>query len=90
MLIWLNLLSFGALEVIFLWVLIFGLYVKRANATGAIASMLFGLVSYVLMAYFKIKIFDLHEVVPAVIISLIAFWIGNYFGQSPTQKHSTA
>ena len=90
MLIWLNLLSFGALEATFLWVLIFGLYVKRANATGAIASMLFGLVSYVLMAYFKIKIFDLHEVVPAVIISLIAFWIGNYFGQSPTQKHSTA
>lgn len=80
MLIWLNLLSFGGLEATFLWVLLFGLYSKKANATGALYSMVAGLLSYVIMAYFKIAIFDLHAVVPALVIGLVAFLLGNQMG----------
>ncbi|OBX49189.1 sodium/pantothenate symporter [Moraxella nonliquefaciens] len=82
MLIWLNLLSFGGLEATFLWVLVFGLYDKKANATGAICSMVAGLTSYVIIAYFKIALWDLHAVMPALVIGLIAFLVGNKMGQN--------
>lgn len=80
MLIWLNLLSLGCLEATFLWVIILGLYWKKANATGAIFSILAGLSSYVLMTIFKFSIFNFHAIVPSLIIGLIAFIIGNQFG----------
>ncbi|MBE9579667.1 MULTISPECIES: sodium/pantothenate symporter [Moraxella] len=82
MLIWLNLLSFGGLESTFLWVLVFGLYYKKANATGAIWSMVAGLTSYVIIAYFKIALWDLHAVVPALVIGLLAFLVGNKVGET--------
>ena len=84
MLIWLNLLSFGGLEATFLWVLVFGLYYKKANATGAIWSMVSGLTSYVIIAYFKIALWDLHAVVPALAIGLMAFLVGNKVGERLT------
>ncbi len=80
MLIWLNLLSLGGLEATFLWVIVFGLYWEKANASGAICSMICGLVSYVIIATFKISIFGFHAIVPALVIGLIGFWVGNVFG----------
>lgn len=81
MLIWLNLLSLGGLEATFLWVIVLGLYWEKANATGAICSMLAGLSSYVVITSFKISIFSFHAIVPSLIIGLIAFLIGNRFGR---------
>ena len=80
MLIWLNLLSLGGLEATFLWVIVFGLYWEKANASGAICSMICGLVSYVIIATFKISIFGFHAIVPALAIGLIGFLIGNRIG----------
>lgn len=85
MLIWLNLLSFGGLEATFLWVLVFGLYYKKANATGAICSMVAGLASYIIIAYFKISLWDLHAVVPALVIGLVGFLVGNVAGKRFTK-----
>lgn len=81
MLIWLNLLSLGGLEATFLWVIVFGLFWKKANATGAICSMIAGLASYVLMTTFSIKLFQFHAIVPSLLIGLVAFLIGNLFGK---------
>lgn len=81
MLIWLNLLSLGGLEATFLWVIVLGLYWKNANATGAICSMLAGLISYIVMTSFKISIFSFHAIVPSLVIGFIAFIIGNQFGK---------
>lgn len=81
MLIWLNLLSLGGLEATFLWVIVFGLFWKNANAMGAICSMVAGLASYVLMTSFSIKLFEFHAIVPSLSIGLIAFLIGNLFGK---------
>lgn len=81
MLIWLNLLSLGGLEATFLWVIVLGLYWEKANATGAISSMLAGLISYTVMTSFKISILSFHAIVPSLLIGLIAFLIGNRFGR---------
>lgn len=79
MLIWLNLLSLGGLEATFLWVIVLGLYWEKANATGAICSILAGLSCYVLMTTFKISIFSFHAIVPSLVVGLIAFIVGNQF-----------
>ncbi|WP_145523022.1 sodium/pantothenate symporter [Yersinia rohdei] len=80
MIIWLNLLAFGGLEAVFLWPLVLGLYWERANAHGALSSMIVGAVCYTLLASFNIKIAGLHPIVPSLVLNLLAFYIGNQFG----------
>lgn len=77
MLIWLNLLSLGGLEATFLWVIVLGLFWKNANASGAICSMIAGLSSYVMLVQTKPYLFGFHAIVPALLIGLVAFLIGN-------------
>ncbi len=87
MIIWLNLLAFGALEAVFLWPLILGLYWPNANAYGAISAMLVGAVLYGLLASFSIRLLDLHPIVPALAASLLAFIIANSVGQRLISAH---
>ncbi|OBW95023.1 sodium/pantothenate symporter [Gallibacterium salpingitidis] len=81
MIIWLNLFAFGGLEAAFLWVIILGLYWDKANAYGAIASMVTGLGVYISFTTAAIKPFDLHAIVPSLVLGLIAFLIANKFGE---------
>lgn len=81
MIIWLNLFAFGGLEAAFLWVIILGLYWDKANAYGAIGSMLIGLGSYMYLTVEKIKLFDFNAIVPALVFGLIAFLIANKIGE---------
>ncbi|MFC0323091.1 sodium/pantothenate symporter [Gallibacterium melopsittaci] len=81
MIIWLNLFAFGGLEAAFLWVIILGLYWEKANAYGAIASMVTGLGIYIGFTTAAIKPFDLHAIVPSLVLGLIAFLIANKFGE---------
>lgn len=88
MIIWLNLLAFGGLEAVFLWPLVLGLYWERANATGALCAMVVGAVLYALLASFKIQLFGFHPIVPSLLISLLAFIIGNRFDKNtPHYSH---
>ncbi|CNG17551.1 sodium/pantothenate symporter [Yersinia similis] len=80
MIIWLNLLAFGGLEAVFLWPLVLGLYWERANAHGALSAMIVGAVCYTVLASFDIKIAGLHPIVPSLALNLLAFYIGNLFG----------
>lgn len=89
MIIWLNLLAFGALEAVFLWPLILGLYWQQANSYGAISSMLTGAGCYTLLSSFQIRWWDLHPIIPALLLSLLAFLIGNRFAPvdvNPSQR----
>ncbi|MFY3757965.1 sodium:solute symporter family transporter, partial [Escherichia coli] len=81
MIIWLNLLAFGGLEAVFLWPLVLGLYWQRANAQGALSSMAAGAVCYTLLASFNLQLAGLHPIVPALLVSLLAFYIGNLVGE---------
>lgn len=82
MIIWLNLFAFGGLEAAFLWVIILGLYWDKANAYGALSSMIVGLASYVILTTTGFKIFNFHQIVPSLVLGLIAFLIGNKFGET--------
>ena len=53
MIIWLNLFAFGGLETAFLWVIVLGIYWDKANAYGAISSMVVGLGTYIFLTQLK-------------------------------------
>lgn len=88
MIIWLNLLAFGGLEAVFLWPLVLGLYWERANAAGALSAMLVGGVLYAVLATLKIQYLGFHPIVPSLLLSLLAFVIGNRFGHPVPQAAS--
>ena len=88
MIIWLNLLAFGALQAVFFWPLILGLYWKKAHALGAISSMISGLSTYVLLSWLKPDLFNIHPIVPSLIFSFFTFVIGSKLAQNKRHNHS--
>lgn len=75
MIIWLNLFAFGGLEAAFLWVIILGLYWDKANAYGAISSIVISW-AVIFLTAFSIKLWGFNAIVPALI-----FWITGIFSQ---------
>lgn len=75
MLIWLNLLSLGAMQAVFLWPLVLGLYWPKATAKGALTSMVCGLGSYVYFSIAKPDLGGVHAIVPTLTIGLVSFVI---------------
>ncbi|MFC3041693.1 sodium/pantothenate symporter [Virgibacillus xinjiangensis] len=73
LIIWLNLFAFGGLEAAFIWPIILGLYWKRGNKYGAIASMVTGVGLYILSDSFFPQPLGLHSVVLPVVFSLVAY-----------------
>ncbi|MGL6116301.1 sodium/pantothenate symporter [Plesiomonas sp.] len=86
MIIWLNLLAFGGLQAVFLWPLVFGLYWDRANAGGALTSMIAGGSCYVVMNLIGAKPLGLHAIVPTLIFGLLAFVVGNMLTECHQRK----
>ncbi|MFR3273427.1 MAG: sodium:solute symporter family transporter [Slackia sp.] len=61
--IWkINMFAFGGLETAFCWVFVGALFWKRANKTGAIASMVGGTLSYCFTMAIGFKLFGLHQI----------------------------
>ncbi len=82
-LIWLiNMFAFGGLETAFFWTLLFGLFWRRANKTGALLSMVGGTIIYCATQAAGFKFFNLHQITIGITVSLILFLIGSYFGKS--------
>ena len=80
--IWqINMFAFGGLETAFFWVLLFGLFWPKANRTGAVMAMLGGVVSYCACMALQIKIFDLHQIVIGITVSLLLFLAGTCIGK---------
>ncbi|ARI76266.1 sodium/pantothenate symporter [Halobacillus mangrovi] len=73
LLIWLNLFAFGGLEATFIWPVVLGLYWQSGNKYGALASMVVGIVSYIIVDQFYPNLLGMHNVVFPIILSLIAF-----------------
>ncbi|WP_042353996.1 sodium/pantothenate symporter [Bacillus rubiinfantis] len=81
LIIWLNLFSFGGLESVFIWPVIFGLYWARGNKYGAIASMVLGMSSYIIFDRFYPNPFGVHTVILPIIISMLGFITISMFTQ---------
>ena len=86
LIVWINLFSLSGQEIVFLLPLIFGLYWKRANSTGAIISILGGIPAYLFLEITKIKVFGLHNIVPSLVVAFVLFVIGSYFGKKDDEK----
>ena len=85
--IWqINMFAFGGLETAFFWVLLFGLFWTKANRMGAILAMLGGVVSYCVCMAMQIKVFDLHQIVIGIGVSLILFLIGTCIGKAQDEE----
>lgn len=73
--VWLNLFAFGGLEAVFVWPIVLGLYWKKANKFGAMASMLVGVVLYIAITQFSPNIFGVHSITFPIVCGLITFVI---------------
>ncbi len=83
LIVWINLFAFGGLQAAFLCPTIFGLYWKKANATGAILSFVGGVGAYFYYTITKVKYIGMHQIVPTIAIAVILFVIGSYIGKKP-------
>ena len=88
LLVWINLFAFGGLEAAFLWPVILGLYWKRANATGAIASIIVGIAVFFALGIIKPDMGGIHAIVPTLLAALIAFLAGAFWGSPPSKETS--
>ncbi|MFD1065136.1 sodium/pantothenate symporter [Oceanobacillus locisalsi] len=79
LIIWLNLFSMGGLEAAFIWPIILGLYWKRGTRHGAIASMLTGVISYIIFETSYPQPFGMHSVVTSMVLALVAYVAGSLF-----------
>lgn len=85
LIVWVNLFAMGGLECAFLCPIVFGLYWKRANATGALLSTIVSVVAYLLMKALGVSVFGLDAIVPAIVLSIVSFIIGSYLGKKPSK-----
>lgn len=85
LMVWLNLFATAGQLSTFLWPTLLGLYWKKANKQGALASMIIGISSYIVFNYFIPRPFGLHPIVPALVLSLLGFIIVSYFTERPSE-----
>lgn len=81
LLVTMNLLFLAGQQAIFFSPIIFGLYWKKANATGALASMILGFSVYLFLFIYKIQPFGTHPIVLVILVSVTAFILGTYAGK---------
>ena len=88
LLIWINLFAFGGLEAAFLWPTILGLYWKRANASGVIASMITGIVSFIVFNQFGIVFISprVNAIVPAIVLSFMVLVVVSFLTPAPKKE----
>ena len=85
--IWkINMFAFGGLETAFCWVFVGALFWKRANKTGALCSMVFGVAAYCICMALGFKIFGLHQITIGLTVALVAMIVGSLAGKPSDEK----
>lgn len=80
--IWkINMFAFGGLETAFFWVLVCGLFWKRAGKWGALLSMIGGTASYCLCMALGFKVMGLHQIVIGITVAGVLMVVGSLFGR---------
>ena len=86
LMVWLNLFASAGQISTFLWPTILGLYWKRANKQGAIASMVSGIGVYMFCNYFWPRPFGFHPITLSVAVSLLGFVAVTYMFEKPSDE----
>ncbi len=86
LIVWLNVFAFGGMEAAFLWPLVLGLYWRRANAAGALASMAAGVGLYFAMTMAGAQPWGFNAIVPSLGCSLVAFLAVSLATAPPDQE----
>ncbi len=84
--VWINLFSFGGLQTVFFWTMLFGLFWKKANACGAAAGAIGGLAVYCVTMACGIKLGSFHNIILGIGSAFIFFMICNTFGKPIDEK----
>ena len=85
--IWkINMFAFGGLETAFCWVLVFGLFWKRANKTGALLSMAGGTLAYCVSMATGFQVFGLHQITIGITVSLVLMVVGSLVTKPTDRK----
>ena len=80
--IWkINMFAFGGLETAFFWVLVCGLFWKRAGKWGALLSMIGGSASYCLCMALGFKVMGLHQIVIGITVAGVFMVLGSLLGR---------
>ena len=77
--------AFGGLETAFCWVLVGGLFWKRANKMGALLSMGGGVAAYCVAMALGFKLFGLHQITIGITVALVLMVVGS-LASKPTDK----
>jgi sodium/pantothenate symporter len=85
-LVWLNLFALAGMETVFLWPTLLGLYWPRANACGALVSIITGSGSYLFCHYFWSKPFGTHTIILPLTIGLVSFIITSLVTTPPDEE----
>ena len=86
LIVWINLFAMGGLECAFLCPIVFGLYWKKANATGAIASTIIGVAAFLIISTTGFSLGGTTAIVPSIIITIIVFVVGCLIGKKPDEE----
>ncbi len=80
--IWkINMFAFGGLETAFFFVLVCGLFWKRANAAGALWSLVGGTATYCTTMALGFKVADLHQIVIGIAVAGALMLLGSLVGK---------
>ena len=86
LIVWLNLYAIAGIISTFLWPIVLGLYWKKANSYGAIASIISGITTYILFSEIWPRPFGLHTIVLPLLISLVLFIIVSSITKRPDKE----
>lgn len=86
LIVWLNLYANAGIISTFLWPIVLGLYWKKANSYGAIASIISGITTYILFSEIWPRPFGLHTIVLPLLISLVLFIIVSSITKRPDKE----
>ncbi|WP_299807445.1 sodium/pantothenate symporter [uncultured Shewanella sp.] len=81
MIVWINLAAFGALQAVFLWPIIAGLFWPSVNGNTALVAMCSGMLSYLALQLQTPLIFNVHPIVPALLFSLLMLLVSHFISK---------
>ncbi len=86
LIVWINIFAFGGMQATFLWPLVLGLYWKRANRQGAVASIVFGVGIYMILTSYIKNFMGMHVIIPTLAGTLVVFVFTSLFTPYPEES----